>query len=59
MVIYSKEKMLSLDIWLTFFGYSNKVTRNLKGFSDVNDSVDLPTEFIAMVALVLTSLLNP
>ena len=35
MVIYSKEKRSILDLWRTFLGYSNKVTRNLKGFSDV------------------------
>ena len=34
MVIYSKEFVLIFVIWLTFFGYSNKVTRNLKGFSN-------------------------
>ena len=34
MVIYSKEFRLKSVIWLTFLGYSNKVTRNLKGVSD-------------------------
>ena len=34
MVIYSKEFRLICNSWLTFLGYSNKVTRNLKGVSD-------------------------
>ena len=34
MVIYSNEKRLIWGLWLTFFGYSNKLTRNRKGFSD-------------------------
>ena len=35
MVIYSKEFKLICNSWLTFLGYSNKVTCNLKGVSDV------------------------
>ena len=38
MVIYSKEFRLICNSWLTFLGYSNKVTRKIKGVSDVNAS---------------------
>ena len=44
MVIYSKEFRLISSIWLTFLGYSNKVTRNLKGVSDVQNLPDYHKE---------------
>ena len=34
MVIYSKELVLICNSWLTFLGYSNKVTHNHKGSTD-------------------------
>ena len=44
MVIYSKKFRLIFNRWLTFLGYSNKVTRNLKGVSDVGFEGELLLE---------------